>query len=198
VWRQAPVQLEICGTIPNWHDFGWTTDAPNGEVYRTFQWALDQHASVLNGKFTDIPLDYVPAIDDLLRQNGYRFVVDRFNHQGRVRSGEDVAFISDWSNIGVAPSYHPRALTYRLRGSSGEATFTSTADIRDWLPGSFEVVDLFTIPPDLGEGSYDLELALLDRPGTEPATDPLPPLFLGIEGRRDDGWYSISQVTVAP
>jgi hypothetical protein len=45
---------------------------------------------------------------------------------------------------------------------------------------------------------YELHVALLDRPGTDPTTDPLPPLHLGIEGRLDDGWYAISEIAVIP
>jgi hypothetical protein len=198
LWQTAPIQLEICGVMSDWHDFGWSAAAPDGEVYLTFQWALDVHASVLNAKFNPVPADYVAAVDDLLRENGYRFVVDLFNHDETVSPGSETTFVSDWSNIGVAPAYNPRTLTYRLRSGTRTETFASGEDIRDWLPGSFTVVDTVTIPSDMEEGTYELEIALLDRAGTEPATEPLFPLYLGIEGRGSDGWYSISQITVAP
>jgi len=45
-------------------------------------------------------------------------------------------------------------------------------------------------------GTYAIEVALLDRAGTAPDTDPLVPLYLGIEGRGADGWYAISELTV--
>jgi len=54
-WQHAPIQLEVCGTMPEWLSEGWTATQPDGEVYRTFEWALEQHASVLNAKWTDIP-----------------------------------------------------------------------------------------------------------------------------------------------
>jgi len=196
VWKHAPIQLEVCGTMPYWHDLGWTTDAPNGNVYKTFQWALEQHASVLNAKFTDIPAAYVPAIEDLLKRNGYRFVLDRLDHNGTVTAGSETTFTSGWSNLGVAPSYLRRSLTYRLRGASRTAVFTSQQDVRTWLPGSWEVSDTVTVPGDLPPGTYDLELTLLDRAGEAPTTHPLPPLRLGIEGRRDDGWYAISRLEI--
>jgi hypothetical protein len=50
VWKHAPIQLEVCGVMQQWKDKGWTADAPNGEVYKTFQFALDHHAAVLNAK----------------------------------------------------------------------------------------------------------------------------------------------------
>ncbi len=199
VWQHAPIQLEICGTLAQWQDeFGWTATAPDGEVYRTFQWALEQHASVLNGKFGPVPADYVPAMNDMLRENGYRFVIDVFNHAGTVRPGDSATFVSQWSNIGVAPAYNPRALAYRLRSAGRTVVLTSTADIRTWLPGAREVSDSFTLPADLEPGVYALEVALLDRAGTAPDTAALPPTQLGIAGRTADGWYAVSEVTVAP
>ncbi len=197
-WRHAPIQLEVCGTMPVWDSNGWTTDAPDGEVYKTFQFALDQHASVLNAKSSDIPAAYVSAIDDLLVENGYRFALDSFNHDSVVQSGGELVFSVAWSNLGVAPHYLRRALTYRLRSTNGteEATFTSPEETRDWLPGQRTVVDTFTVPATLPAGTYHIEVALLDRPGTNPTTAPLPPLHLGTAGRTPDGYYPVSQLTV--
>jgi hypothetical protein len=196
-WQHAPIQLEICGTIPQWLDFGWSAEPPDGKVYLSFQWALAQHASVLNGKFTEIPNEYVAAIDELLKENGYRFVIDRFNHAPTLKPGATTTFDSYWSNLGVAPSYLRRTLAYRLRSSSEELVLTSTQDIRTWLPGSWRVTETLPIPADLPAGTYALELALLDRAGTNPTTIPLPPLHLGIAGRRPDGWYQVSEVIVS-
>ncbi len=196
VWKTAPIQLEICGSIPQWEGFGWSADPPDGEVYKTFQWALDQHASVLNAKWTSIPAIYVSSIDDLLKQNGYRFVLDRLNHSSSVTAGESLTFVSFWSNIGVAPSYVRRTLSYRLRSASADVVFDSTADIRTWLPGSWSIRESFVIPIGLSPGVYDIEVVILDRAGTNPDTAALEPLHLGIEGRRGDGWYSISEVTI--
>jgi hypothetical protein len=194
-WMHAPIQLEVCSTMPAWEGLGWTADAPNGEVYKTFEFALDQHASVLNAKFTDIPAVYLSAIDDLLALNGYRFVIDSFNHYSTVVAGEETTLVSNWTNLGVAPSYLRRTLSYRLRGDE-TATFESLEDTRGWLPGSWQVSDTVTIPATLPPGTYVVELALLDRPGTDPQTAPLPPLNLGIEGRGDDGWTLVSQLVV--
>ncbi|MCP4896794.1 MAG: DUF4832 domain-containing protein [bacterium] len=196
VFEHAPIQLEICGSMPQWEDFGWTTDPPDGEVYKTFQWALEQHASVLNAKFTPIPAAYVSAIDDLLKENGYRFVIDLFNHSSEVDRGSSTTFLSTWHNLGVAPVYLPRKLMYRLSNGNDIVTSASATDVKAWMPGTYRVSDTVSIPPDLPIGTYALEVAILDRAGVEPDTVPLPPLFLGIEGRQADGWYSISQITV--
>ncbi len=196
VWKNAPIQLEVCGTMPGWHGLNWTTAQPDGEVYKSFQWALQQHASVLNAKWTDIPADYVAALNEMLEQNGYRFVIDSFNHHSTVTAGSSTNFLSSWSNVGVAPSYLRRTLSYRLNNGTDSATSESTQDIRTWLPGSWQVVDTFTVPANLPAGTYDVEVAIVDRAGTTPTTQALPPLQLGITGRGSDGWYAISQLTV--
>ena len=196
VWKKAPIQLEVCGTLARWHELGWTASKPSGEVYKSFQWALWQHASVLNVKSKPVPESYVAPINELLKRNGYRFVIDRFNHQGTVGAGRSTTFNSDWRNVGVAPAYLPRTLTYRLRGKSKTVTLPSIQDTRTWLPGSWKVRDTINIPSDLPKGAYQIDLALLDRDGKAPETKALPPLLLGIASRRADGWYPVSRLTV--
>jgi hypothetical protein len=196
VWKRAPVQLEVCATFERWHELGWTADKPDGEVYKTFQWALRQHASLLNAKSKPVPAGYTPAIDELLKRVGYRFVVDGFNHPQTVEAGASTTFTAGWSNLGVAPAYLPRTLAYRLRGKSKAVTFTSAADTCTWLPGTWITRDPIAIPADLPAGIYEIDLALLDRDGTSPDTQALPPLFLAIAGRRTDGWYTVSRLTV--
>ncbi|MBN2193408.1 MAG: DUF4832 domain-containing protein [Polyangiaceae bacterium] len=195
-WQHAPVQLEVCDTLPGWADRGWTVTPPDGEIYRSFQWALEQHASVLNLKWTDIPEQYRGALDELLVHNGYRFVVDALSHPGERESGDPIEIASTWTNLGVAPLYLERTLAYRLRGDPRTLTFESAEDLREWLPGTTTVTDVFTLPADLPAGRYRLEVAILDRAGESPATAALPPLRLGIEGRGEDGWYDLSAVTV--
>jgi hypothetical protein len=196
VWTHAPIQLEVCGTVQGWHDRGYSADSPDGEVYRTFQWALDQHAAVLNAKRGPIPADYVPAMEELLRRNGYRYVIDRFNHHGTVEAGSDTTFVSTWQNLGVTPSYTRRTLAYRLRGADDTRVIESAADVRTWLPGRWDVIDTVPVPSDLPASDYFVDVAIVDRAGTAPDTRPLPPLHLGIEGRSADGWYPLSQLTV--
>jgi hypothetical protein len=195
-WQHAPIQLEVCATMPGWVSEGWTATPPDGEVYRTFQWALEQHASVLNAKWTDIPTEYLDELDAMLVRNGYRFVVDSLNHPSEVAPGDELILASTWSNLGVAPMYIRRTLSYRLRNADETVVFESIRDLRSWLPGAFALTDTFTVPASLANGDYEVELAIVDRAGTDPATNPLPPQYLGIEGRGSDGWYALSQLRV--
>lgn len=196
VWQHAPIQLEVCATMEDWQSRGWTAAAPDGQVYKSFQWALAQHAAVLNAKSSPVPDEYVPAVQDLLRHNGYRYVIDSFNHASTVEAGTATTLRSTWSNLGVTPSYTRRTLSYRLRSGGTTRTFDSPADVRTWLPGTFEIVDTVTVAADMPAGTYELEVAIVDRAGTSPTTAPLPPLALAIEGRTADGWYPISGLTV--
>jgi hypothetical protein len=196
VWKHAPIQLEVCGTIEGWHGKGWSVEAPDGYVHKSFQWALEQHAAVLNAKRSPIPADYVPAMQELLKKNGYRYVIDQLNHESRVQSGGQMVLGSSWSNLGVTPSYTRRTLSYRLRSAATTRAFETDADVRSWLPGSWQRVDSFSVPSDLPKGPYAIEVAILDRAGENPTTAALPPLFLGIEGRGSDGWYALSELIV--
>lgn len=196
VWKHAPVQLEVCGVMEQWKEKGWRADTPDSQVARTFRFALDQHAAVLNAKRSAVPDEYVPALQDLLRRNGYRYVVDRLRHPRAVHAGGELTLDSNWSNLGVTPSYTRRTLAYRLSRNGRTFVFESDADVRDWLPGSWERQERFRLPPDVPRGTYRLEVAILDRAGVHPDTRPLPPLHLGIAGRGDDGWYALSQLVV--
>lgn len=196
VWKHAPIELEVCGTMPDWENRGWTADAPDGFVYKTFQFALDHHAAVLNAKRTPIPNAYVPAMNDLLRKSGYRYVIDRLTHSRVVKAGGELDVSSTWANLGTTPSYTRRTLAHRLHNGDKKAEFTSAADVRKWLPGRWEMQETFRLPKNLPAGVYRLEVAILDRAGTKPDTKPLPPLQLGIAGRAADGWYPLSELTV--
>jgi hypothetical protein len=196
VWKHAPVQLEVCGVIGQWKERGWTADAPDGKVHQAFEFAIDQHAAVLNAKRSAIPAEFVPAMKDMLRRNGYRFVIDRLTHPTIVRPGGELKIESAWSNLGATPSYMRRQLAYRLASEKRVEQFSSDADVRKWLPGSWKMSERFEVPADMPAGKYRLEVAILDRAGKTPETDPLPPLQLGISGRRDDGWYALSEITV--
>jgi hypothetical protein len=182
--------------MERWKELGWTTAKPDGKVYKSFEWARQQHASFINAKSKPIPAEYVPAIDEFLNEIGYRLALDGLNHPAQARPGERVELRSVWTNLGVAPPYGPRTLTYRLRGPSKTVVVSSDQDIRSWLPGPIEVRDGVDLPADLAPGMYELELALVDRDGSAPDTKALPPLALGIAGRQSDGWYKVSTVEV--
>jgi hypothetical protein len=54
------------------------------------------------------------------------------------------------------------------------------------------VEDVVTLPDDVPDGSYVLDVAILDQGGHVPFVD------LAIEWKRQDRWYPISTVMIRP
>jgi hypothetical protein len=71
------------------------------------------------------------------------------------------------------------------------AKWISAAQLRRWFPSvQHGVEDIVVLPEDIPDGSYDLDVAILDQSGRAPFVD------LAIAGKRQDGWYTISTVMV--
>ena len=111
-------------------------------------------------------------------------------------AGDSMQVLTDWNNKGVAPMYSRRALTWRLRQGAVTHELSSSEDPRSWLPGPFQTDDALTLPASLETGTWFLDVAMLDRAGSDPTTLPLPPLNLAIEGRGADGWTEIGSLAV--
>jgi hypothetical protein len=64
------------------------------------------------------------------------------------------------------------------------------ADVTGWLPGDALWEGGVFVPDTLTPGEYSLRLALLDPRTLQPA------VRLAIEGREEDGWYSLGSLRV--
>jgi hypothetical protein len=185
-WKNAPVQFEVCGVMQDWYDKGFDIDL-------ILKKGLEWHVSVLNAKSSPIPTEWRPRVDEFLMKIGYRFVLRQMTHATETSPGLKLSLRSRWENVGVAPIYHNWPLAYRLRsvGDHIVARWASTADLRRWLPGvPHEVEDVVSLPEDVPDGSYVLDVAILDQGGHAPFVD------LAIEGKRQDRWYPISTVMI--
>lgn len=185
-WKIAPVQFEVCGVMQDWYEKGFDIDL-------ILKKGLEWHVSVLNAKSSPIPVEWRPRIDEFLTKMGYRFVLRQITHAAEARPGRTLPLRSRWDNIGVAPIYHDWPLAYRLRSAEDQvvARWTSAAQLRRWLPGAqHEVEDVVTLPENVPDGSYVLDVAILDQGGHAPFVD------LAIEGKRQDRWYPISTVVI--
>ena len=197
LWKRAPIHLEVCGTMPSWYDFGYRVEDPDSEVLKSFDWAIEQHASLFNAKWTDIPENYREALDDLLIGSGHRLAVESVTHPEYITAGSTLDLAMVWRNLGGSPAYHPRDVTIRLRSDEKIAIFNSSAEIRGWLPEApSEHLEQLELPEELPPGDYAIEVALLARPGEAPETVALPATQLAMEGRLVDGFYPISTVEV--
>ena len=187
-WKNAPVQFEVCGVMQDWYDKGLDIDLI---LKRGLEW----HVSVLNAKSSPIPTEWRPRVDEFLTKMGYRFVLRQMTHATEASPGRKLSLRSRWENVGVAPIYHDWPLAYRLRSAEDHvvARWVSAAHLRRWLPGGLhEVEDVVTLPEDVPDGSYVLDVAILDQGGHVPFVD------LAIEGKRQDRWYPISTVMIRP
>jgi hypothetical protein len=185
-WKRGPVQMEVCGYIHEWYERGFDLD-------RILDKGLEWHLSVLNAKSKPLPAAWRPRFDAFLKKIGYRFVLRDMTHAAERRAGEPLVLQSRWDNIGVAPVYHSWPLAYRLRSNRDQvvAQWTSSADLKQWLPGpSQQVMDKVVVPEAVPPGSYSLDVAILSEDRRSAYVD------LAIEGKRPDRWYPVSRVRI--
>ena len=184
-WKAAPVQFETCGVMQDWYDRSFDID-------RILRKGLDWHMSVLNAKSSPVPATWRAKIDAFLKKLGYRFVLRELTHSKGARPGGSLTVRSLWENKGVAPIYHPWPLAYRLRSSDDfvAASWKSTANLMSWLPGTYEVEEVLTIPPGMPAGRYALDVAILTEDAKAAHVE------IAIVGKRPDKWYPVSEVAI--
>ena len=187
-WKKAPISLEICGYMAEWQSVQHYT---REQVQATYDWALQHHASTLNLKSREVPAQYRDIVDNALTKIGYRFRVLSLTHDSFAHVGQPLTLTTQWSNDGVAPIYLRYHVAWRLQDASDNTVQQSQTndDIRQWLPG--QQTTQFTLPvaEDLTPGRYHLDVALVDE--HQQAR-----IQLANEGRRSDGWYRLSMVTI--
>ena len=186
-WRKAPVSLEICGTFLSWRD---KQGYGEKEVRYIFDQALKWHVSSFNAKSSPVPPEWQPLVDEWLKRMGYRFVLRKLTYPARVQPGGALPFKTWWENKGVAPCYEDFALALRLVGQTRTLARITDARVPDWLPGDVLHDGRVFLPQDLPEGSYELQLGIVDRQTSEPR------VRLAIEGRTPDGWYTLGPIRV--
>jgi len=191
-WEKAPVSLEVCGTIKSWYEKMCSTcqvisaDTLQNIFNETLKW----HISSFNNKSSPVPEEWRPIVDEWLKKMGYRFVLRSFSYPEFAGAGEKVSFKSWWDNKGVAPIYKNFLLAIKLTNEKRSEVFITDADINSWFPGDNLYDDAIFIPYDMPEGAYQLQIGIVDRQLHEPKVN------LAIEGRDNEGWYSIGQIEI--
>jgi len=206
-WKTAPVAWESCWDMRRWVQEKWP-------LRFIFNYALALHGSVLNNKSAPLPEgpEIRPEIERFVRRLGYRLVVKELKHPAAAAAGRELALSMKWQNVGSAPCYRPYRLAYRLSNDNGLAkVIPSAVTVNKWTPGSVplftedfykgewdlpngevnDVADKVSLPADLPPGRYRLSLAVVGQTTLTPA------IRLGIQGRAEDGWYPLSELTVA-
>lgn len=187
-WKTAPSGGEIASYPGNIY-------LQDSTVATSIQMLKDSHTSWLgpcSPGFQATGTSLQKNFDQMLTTMGYRYVVSSVSHQSAVNSGSSVDITMNWANKGVAPFYYNWPLELSLADASGKIVtkVTSSEDIRTWLPGTKAMTQNLNIPSNIPAGNYTLCVGIID-----PETG-LPGIDLAISGRRDDGRYSLSQLTV--
>lgn len=183
VWKTAPVSMETCWVPEGWLQNGW-------DVHYILSEALRWHVSTINVKSSAIPAAWRSEFEEFERKMGYRFALRRGEWQDEVRAGEAIHLKTWWVNEGVAPVYRPFVLAFRLSSLDHSAVIRTDVDIRKWVPGDAVFEDPMFVPGDLPAGDYQVSVGLLDPITLEPG------IRLAIEGRGDDGWYTLGKIRV--
>lgn len=195
-WKTAPVDFEIC-----WNSLEeWKYKLTDEQVLASFEWALEQHASLINAKSHPIPDEYQTLVQDVLSKLGYQFELTALEVEENLAKGQAYSVTSHWINKGVAPSYLDYPIMFRLRDSSDSviATFSTDVDIKKWMPADelegvpeeFIESNEIVIPSDINSGTYSLDIGLVE-PGTETAK-----IQLRNQGVRSDRWYEVKTVNI--
>ena len=186
-WKKAPVTFEICWTFLQWleklkHD--------EETVEWIFNEALKWHISSFNAKSSPVPDVWSPLVDKWLNKMGYRFVVRQFLYPSYIYRQGQLSFTSLWENVGCAPIYKDYQLAVRLRNAQKTLVLPASVNIREWIPGNIVCDNNLYIPHDAPLGKYQLEIAIVAPVSNEPRVK------LAIEGKTDDGWYSIGEIEI--
>ncbi|HIF9357429.1 TPA: DUF4832 domain-containing protein [Photobacterium damselae] len=198
-WRNAPIDFEICYTMKDW------SKQPNlysyDKIKETFNYALKNHASLINAKSIEIPDMYQGLVQDTLKKLGYRFELTQLLLPITAHAGGRIKLISKWQNVGVAPSYNNYPIRWRLRSISSDSTieFETNTDITQWQPAeelngqapSYEITNELSLPSTLAIGKYYIDVALVDPETNQPK------ILLGIDGAMKDRWHELATITIS-
>jgi len=206
VWKTAPIAYEPPNEVSEFVTKGWP-------LRWIFNYALALHGSSFNGKSGKLPQNDVfqSELTRFLQRLGYRLVLDELSHPAQVRLGGKLEISMKWQNVGSAPCYQPYRLAYRLSNANAyQKVIVSGVTVNHWLSGSIElfnedffqqpkdlppgqiyqVDDSLQLPSDIPPGEYSLSIGVVDESLEKPV------VRLGIVGRTQDGWYTLSKVQI--
>ncbi|MCR4728581.1 MAG: DUF4832 domain-containing protein [Lachnospiraceae bacterium] len=135
---------------------------------------------------------YIYNVEVMLKNMGYRYNLASITKKETMDAGESVPLSLEWKNSGVAPIYYCVPVTVYLVNEKGatvaEAPIETCTD--EWLPGISEVETELKVPENLASGEYELCVRM--------AADAEEKNFinLAMEGKREDGGYSLYKVNV--
>lgn len=184
VWKTAPVCMETGGVISNWFLLNW-------DVEEIFDRGVEEfHVSVFNAKSSSIPFELMDEVTAFLKRLGYRFVLKQLTLPDTIHAGDTVDFAAVWENKGCAPAYYDYIVKYRIQDGEGHTVqeWSSSTDVKAFLPGTHQYTDTFTFSSGLADGDYQFFVGMFWQ-------DQI--VYLAIAGETGDGWYDLGTLTLS-
>jgi len=181
VWRKAPVSFESYWWLGEWERRGWDID-------RIIEQTLAWHITSFNPKSMPIPEKWREKVDHWISRMGYHICPTAFSYPDEAHPSDKLSFSLSVSNLGVAPIYKPMKLKMRLRSDKDSFVFDTPLDVRRWLPGEYEEQLSLELPPDIPEGEYSLELAIV--------CELFPVVYLACSAERYGAFYKMGDIRV--
>lgn len=175
------------------------TNAEDGNICEVLNQIRDSHTSWLgpcsacNIKVDDGDYDtYSCNIEAMLKTMGYRYNLQSVTQVSEAAQGQAVELKLVWNNSGVAPIYYNCPVQLSLLDGEGKTVVTHQldTDTRTWQPGRTTENTVLEIPADLPVGEYTLCVKM------STPDDAAEPIYLAMQGRQEDGSYTLYQMTV--
>lgn len=182
-WKKGVWKLEPCGVMNNWG---------SSNVRKALKWALDNHATFIGNKDSQIPSDVKEDVKETLKRLGYRLVLRKAEHPDKIKAGKTLDTALTIENIGVAPPYNDYYLAAQIRNSSGQVvnTYVSNTSVKFWLPAHHVNTLNIPVPSDLANGTYQLAIGIVSPYDNKPA------IRMPIQGRESSAWHPVSSFLI--
>lgn len=184
VWKRAPIVFEWFGDYAYLQSRGWSFEA-------AVEFMLRNHVTLINDNIGRVPPEAMPALEQLARRAGARFVLREIEHEPLAFPGQDLEVRMLWANTGVGRMHRKYRLEISLADGRGQrvATHWAKPDPRDWLPGEHRVSVRVPVPAGLLPGVHQVAVGLVDEAGHGP------PWRLAMDAPEQEGRYLVSRVT---
>ena len=182
LWKKAPISLESYWWLGEWQRKEWDLDYI---IETTLSW----HISSFNGKSLPIPFEWREKVQGWINKMGYHFRPVTVEAPAEAAKGDDIQIKLTMENYGVAPIYHDIPLNVRLTGEGGTYVVNTGADLREWLPGTYDVEVIMKLAEDIKSGTYDIEIGICDEEH--------PMIYMCTDAERDGAYYKVGCITIA-
>lgn len=130
------------------------------------------------------------------KRAGYRIILQGGSITSTIAPGKPLSITLQWKNIGIAPTYENWDVIFELKNDSNVTVWSGTSKFKPkrFAPAdtATTITDVYTLPANIDIGSYKLNVIIKDPTGYRA------PFPLAINGRNDDGSYTIRDLNASP